>query len=316
MGMVHSMHQEKYNLKWHTYSEHLREMLYEMMMSYELTDVTLVCDDRKQFKAHKIVLSACSTVFKSIINDLPKESSVIFLRGIQHQEMQSIMEFMYSGGTSFDQERMDEFFNVARNLEIKELSKEVINSSVEFDFEDPLKADHENYNELERKLISNMSLEITEEADNDKRNENDNEIASKFISKKNEDEIKIETTSSDSYLLENAKGMFDCNQCESKYSNKNSLRYHIKSQHEGIRYNCNQCEYQATNQSHLAAHIQSQHEGVKYACNHCDKQFTQNSKLTRHIKSIHEGVQFNCNLCTFVATRQDYLKSHYKKIHE
>ena len=40
-------------------------MLHEMMKSNELTDVTLVCDDKKQFKAHKIVLSACSTVFKN-----------------------------------------------------------------------------------------------------------------------------------------------------------------------------------------------------------------------------------------------------------
>ena len=60
------MHQEKYNLHWHTYSDHLREMFHEMMKSDELTDVTLVCDDKKQFKAHKIVLSACSSVFKSI----------------------------------------------------------------------------------------------------------------------------------------------------------------------------------------------------------------------------------------------------------
>ena len=47
-----------------TYSDHLREMLHEMMKSHELTHVTLICDDKRQFKAHKIVLSACSSVFK------------------------------------------------------------------------------------------------------------------------------------------------------------------------------------------------------------------------------------------------------------
>ena len=73
------MNQEKYNLNWNSYTDHLREMLHEMMISNELTDVTLVCDDKKQFKAHKIVLSACSSVFKSIISDLPKNNSVIYL---------------------------------------------------------------------------------------------------------------------------------------------------------------------------------------------------------------------------------------------
>ena len=119
------MHQEKYKLNWHTYSDHLREMLHEMMKSNELTDVTLVCDDKRQFKAHKIVLSACSSVFKSIINDLPQNSSVIYLRGIQHQEMESILEFMYLGVATFYQERMNEFLNVAKNLEIKEISNDV-----------------------------------------------------------------------------------------------------------------------------------------------------------------------------------------------
>ena len=73
------MNQEKYNLNWHTYSDHLREMLHEMMKSDKLTDVTLVCDDKRQFKAHKVVLSACSPVFKNIIDDLPNKSSVIYL---------------------------------------------------------------------------------------------------------------------------------------------------------------------------------------------------------------------------------------------
>ena len=103
------MSQEKYNLNWHTYTDHLREMLHEMMKSNELTDVTLVCDDKRQFKAHKIVLSACSSVFKSIMNDLPNNSSVIYLKGIQHQEMESILEFMYLGVATLNQERMSDW---------------------------------------------------------------------------------------------------------------------------------------------------------------------------------------------------------------
>ena len=83
------MNPDKLNLDWNTYSDHLREMLHEMMKSKELTDVTLVCDDKKQFKAHKIALSACSSVFRRIIKDLPKNGSVIYLRGIQHREMES-----------------------------------------------------------------------------------------------------------------------------------------------------------------------------------------------------------------------------------
>ena len=65
------MNSEKYNLKWHTYTDHLQEMFHEMMRSEELADVTLICDDMTQFKTHKMVLSACSEVFKDIIKGLP-----------------------------------------------------------------------------------------------------------------------------------------------------------------------------------------------------------------------------------------------------
>ena len=47
------------------------------------------------------------------------------MRGIQHQEMESILEFIYLGVATFYQERMKEFLNVAKNLEIKEISKDV-----------------------------------------------------------------------------------------------------------------------------------------------------------------------------------------------
>ena len=61
------MNQEKLNITWHTFTNHYREMLQDLMISNEFTDLTLVSDDRKYFKAHKIVLCASSPVLKNII---------------------------------------------------------------------------------------------------------------------------------------------------------------------------------------------------------------------------------------------------------
>ena len=54
------MHQEKYNLTWHSYSDHLRSMMKELMMNEDFADVTLVTEDKKQIKANISILSACS----------------------------------------------------------------------------------------------------------------------------------------------------------------------------------------------------------------------------------------------------------------
>ena len=109
--------QETFNLSWQSYTNHLRSMLEEMKSESELTDVTLVSDDMKQIRAHKAILSASSPVFKTIIGSLPS-NSMIYLRGIQNQELQSILEFLYLGKSSLEKARINEFLKVASDLQI------------------------------------------------------------------------------------------------------------------------------------------------------------------------------------------------------
>ena len=47
----------------------------------------------------------------------------MYLRGIQHSEMESIIQFIYLGEATFYEERMDELLAVSKSLEIKELCK-------------------------------------------------------------------------------------------------------------------------------------------------------------------------------------------------
>ena len=61
------MYPEKYTVTWHSHQDYLREMMRGMMTSEDFTDVTLVTDDKKTLKAHRNILSACSPVFKNIL---------------------------------------------------------------------------------------------------------------------------------------------------------------------------------------------------------------------------------------------------------
>ena len=93
------------------------------MLSSEFADVTLITDDKQQIRAHRNILSAASPVFKSILQiDSYNTNPIIYLRGIQHSELESIMQFIYLGEAKFYEERMSEFLKVSKNLEIKELS--------------------------------------------------------------------------------------------------------------------------------------------------------------------------------------------------
>ena len=91
------------------------------MTSGEFADVTLVTDDKQQIRAHRNILSACSPVFKNILQlNTNITNPVIYLRGIQHCEMEAIMQFFYRGEAKIYEERMSEFLMVSENLEIKE----------------------------------------------------------------------------------------------------------------------------------------------------------------------------------------------------
>ena len=279
------MDQEKYNLNWHNYSDHLRTMLHDMMKSNELTDVTLVCDDKIQFKAHKIVLSACSPVFKTILNNLQQSSAVIYLRGIKCQEMESILEFMYLGSTTFCQDSIEEFLDVAKNLEIKEISQ-----TVEFNEED-----HE-------------SKPTTFATDDKYECKNENYIEPESNTKQN--------TPTDKKIKSEGKNQkFGCDMCDSQFTSRLGLKYHFQSKHQSKIFPCNLCDNQYTQQRILKRHILSKHQGLKYDCDHCENQFNDRSNLIRHIQMKHDSFTFHCEICDYQTPQKSYLTRHIQKRH-
>ena len=68
---------EKYNLNCDTFSDHLKLMFKDLYQEGSHSDVTLVSDDQTQFKAHKIVLSACSPASNALSLTVKKTSLVL-----------------------------------------------------------------------------------------------------------------------------------------------------------------------------------------------------------------------------------------------
>ena len=57
---------QKYNLKWNEFSSTLSSGVGNLLQDKEFVDITLSAEG-KSFSAHKLVLSACSPYFKSIL---------------------------------------------------------------------------------------------------------------------------------------------------------------------------------------------------------------------------------------------------------
>ena len=216
------MHQEKYSLTWHTYSDHLKSMMKELMTNEDFSDVTLVTEDKKHIKANINILSACSPVFKDILKKERHSSTIMYLWGIQYSEIESILKFIYLGEATFYEERMDEFLAVAKSLEIKELCN----------------AETETNEEPENEQATTEPATL---------NENLKEQASDHITEKPLKERRREVVN----------GKYLCEPCKKTFGSRYGLNQHNQSIHEGVKYACDQCNSQFTQPIGLNRHIQS-----------------------------------------------------------
>lgn len=235
------------------------------MVDGAFSDVTLVTEDKNIFKAHKNILSACSPFFKNLMTFDSKSSSIIYLKGVDFVELKLIMQFVYLGEATINEERMSEFLEVAKSLEIKELN--------------PKMAEEGNIDEIDLKPVEGHDIESNKEIPNELTSSENQDISLDNLEK---DEKNIETWD------QGKESLFSCEQCENKYSRSSHLRRHIKAKHEDFKYACEFCDFQTKIQYHHKKHFEESHVGIKYVCEHCNYEATRKGNLKRHIERTHE----------------------------
>ncbi|XP_050531187.1 zinc finger protein chinmo [Daktulosphaira vitifoliae] len=115
---------QQFCLKWNSFSNNLVTAFDSLFKSESLTDVSLFCEG-KTFKAHKLILAACSKHFQEIFEATPLGSSlIVILDGTSSTNMESLLEFMYRGEVQISQDRLSSFLKTADHLQVKGLSFE------------------------------------------------------------------------------------------------------------------------------------------------------------------------------------------------
>ncbi|XP_061399412.1 modifier of mdg4-like [Musca vetustissima] len=114
---------QQYSLRWNNYFRHLTYALDNHRVNDDFVDVSLLCDGRK-IKAHKVVLSACSSYFKEIFTENPHPHPVIIFKFIKYEDLNSIIEFMYQGEVNVQQEALQSFLQTAELLAVQGLTAE------------------------------------------------------------------------------------------------------------------------------------------------------------------------------------------------
>ncbi|KAJ0181640.1 hypothetical protein K1T71_002362 [Dendrolimus kikuchii] len=115
------MANQEISLKWNGFQSNILTNLKELYKDEGLSDVTLVSDGQC-FKAHKVILSANSSVFKSIFQQNPHKDPIIVLHDINTASLRTLLTFMYNGEVNVTEEFLPVLLKTADTLRICGLS--------------------------------------------------------------------------------------------------------------------------------------------------------------------------------------------------
>ena len=114
---------ENFCLKWNEFESNMSTAFRELREDKDLFDVTLACEG-KQVEAHKVILSACSPFFRSVLKRNPHTHPLLYLKGIEYEDVLAVLDFMYHGEVKIAQDDLNSFLAVGKELQVKGLTQD------------------------------------------------------------------------------------------------------------------------------------------------------------------------------------------------
>jgi len=235
-------------------------MFQDLRTEEELFDVTLASVDGT-VEAHKVVISASSVFFRNVFKNTKQPHPFIYLRGVHHQDLVALLDYIYTGKTQILAEDVDRFLSVAKDLKIKSLAEEeeipdnTLNEDI---FENTLNG---SIGEAANNLSPEVFLKESSEEES-----NTNHTLPKLINEnKSSDRMKKEISERIEKVFLDSEGGFiwKCTECGRARKNKFKLEYHVETHLEGFSHKCAYCGKAHKTRGALSGHISFAHRDMK-----------------------------------------------------
>ncbi|CAG9831555.1 unnamed protein product [Diabrotica balteata] len=116
-----TMDDQHYCLRWNNYQSNMTSVFHQLLQNEDFVDVTLACNDLS-LKAHKVVLSACSSYFQKLLLENPcKHPTIIMPQDVGYEDLKFIIEFVYKGEIDVSHAELQSLLRTADQLKIKGL---------------------------------------------------------------------------------------------------------------------------------------------------------------------------------------------------
>ena len=117
--------EEAFSIKWTEFQKNLSYSFNKLREEGIFFDVTLVTDEEVHINAHRLVLSACSDFFKTILKKNPHSHPLIYLSGITSENLAYVLDYIYHGEVKISKNALYDFMKAAQMLKLQELKVDI-----------------------------------------------------------------------------------------------------------------------------------------------------------------------------------------------
>ena len=335
--------EERVNLKWTDFESTVTSSFGLLRKEEDLFDLTLISDDEIQIPAHKLVLSASSTFFKSILKQSSSNHPFLFLGGVNSRILQSVLDYIYHGQIQIYKDELKVFLEVAKKFRIDGLLSTHV-SKAEFESKEHNETESKKESVKvepvvqEQEAVSNEELGGGPVQVNIKKSDSwMDQIEGLLLSSSSQPSVvpeSLEESDSEEFVEELDE--------EIEEELKESQRLNRETDHDMTEVDekieelivkregkkvCKVCDYTSSNSGHMIEHVELHLEGVKYHCQYCSKTFQSRGIFRRHQKKQHkiqmkdindkieslikkrEG-RYHCTVCNYNSRQTTHLREH------
>ena len=259
---------EKFCVKWNDFQENIASSFSGHREDLDFSDVTLVSEEDNRIEAHRVILSACSPFFSSVLKKTKHPHPMIYMRGLKSKDLSAIVDFIYHGEANISPEDLDGFLALAEELKLQGITGPNDNTGEKI------------WNSQTHK-ISKQSMEILEQDSSPDSNILDKYVLDKYIHEQ------IATTAKQFDYI-SATDKFEDNSIASVKSDK--ITAPVDPENKDLH-------------AKIASFMENVNDGErnKWRCTVCGKTTSLKGDIKRHVEIHIEGISYPCNICETVS---------------
>ena len=252
---------EKLCLKWNDFQANLSSAFGGFRSDLDFADVTLASDDGKQFETHKMILASSSPFFMEVLRKNKHPHPLIYMRGVKAEELLAMLDFLYFGEASVNQESLEAFLSLAEELELKGLTNSCGSNNQDYETKPP-----PTENNFEQKIHEVESTSYVRrplvECNRNTETKSSSVAMVSVDTHPLDEQVKsmMRDTGNKMTYGNKSRKLFACNVCgkEGDYTN---TKTHIEAKHiaSNITYTCDICGKSSRSRDGLRQHKSKEH---------------------------------------------------------